>query len=102
MAVSVSEQGSGVASALVAAAEERLAAHGCRRVQIEYTLKPCDPKGRTLHEWYWRLGFRPTAESLCILVGCCLCMSVANCQPQTFQIARKPLRAPEQGAILRT
>jgi hypothetical protein len=44
-------QGAGVASALVRAAEGRLAAHGCSSVQIEYDYSPGDPQSERLRAW---------------------------------------------------
>ena len=45
-------QGSGVASALVAAAEERLASHRCSMIQVEYEYTPGDPYSKRLYDWY--------------------------------------------------
>merc|ERR1719458_2252410 len=59
LAVDPDVQGRGVASALVAAAEQRLLDRGCRNVQIEYHYHPGDPFSERLKDWYeGRLGFR--------------------------------------------
>lgn len=58
LAVDPDVQGRGVASALVAAAEQRLLDRGCRTVQIEYSYYPGDPFSERLKDWYeGRLGF---------------------------------------------
>ncbi|CAK0880822.1 unnamed protein product, partial [Prorocentrum cordatum] len=59
LAVAREAQGAGVASALVAAAERRLAAAGCAAVQIEYEYEVGDEFSERLRQWYeGRLGFR--------------------------------------------
>lgn len=91
LAVAVAEQGNGVATELVSAAERRLMEHGCTQVQIEYMLKPCDSDGRKLHAWYSRLGFETTFGGCWIALCCCVCISCWNCQPATFRVCRKAL-----------
>ncbi|CAK9044392.1 unnamed protein product [Durusdinium trenchii] len=52
-------QGTGVASALVAAAERRLLEAGCRSIQIEYEFTAGDPDSERLLEWYeGKCGFK--------------------------------------------
>ena len=94
LAVAVTDQRTGVATALVCAAEARLAGHGCRQVQIEYTYRPCSRDGPRLHAWYRRLGFRPTPSTCCCTLSLCLCTSLAHCEPSIFMICRKPLGQP--------
>ncbi|CAJ1375109.1 unnamed protein product [Effrenium voratum] len=51
-------QGTGVASALIAAAERRLFLSGCRSIQIEYEFTAGDPESERLLSWYeGRCGF---------------------------------------------
>lgn len=58
LVVDVTAQGSGVASALVAAAEERLRSAGLTQVQMEYEYTPGDPQSERLYRWYeGKLGF---------------------------------------------
>merc|ERR1711998_66258 len=58
LAVDVAEQGTGIASALVRAAEDRLAARGCSSVQIEYEYSPDHAHSLRLESWYeGKLGF---------------------------------------------
>lgn len=58
LAVDPVAQGTGVASALVAAAEQRLAEAGCERVQIEYEYIVGDDHSERLRGWYEsKLGF---------------------------------------------
>mmetsp|Transcript_64101 Transcript_64101/g.181990 ORF Transcript_64101/g.181990 Transcript_64101/m.181990 type:complete len:215 (-) Transcript_64101:249-893(-) len=58
MVVDRAAQGSGVASALVEAAEQRLAQAGCSRIQIEYEYTTGDPFSDRLMQWYeGKLGF---------------------------------------------
>ena len=52
LAVMCSEQKGGIAGAIVAAAEERLAAAGCQHVQIEYEFSPSSPHSQRLCGWY--------------------------------------------------
>ena len=52
LVVDVQAQGSGVASALVAAAEARLFEAGLVQVQIEYEYTPGDPQSERLYNWY--------------------------------------------------
>jgi GNAT superfamily N-acetyltransferase len=52
LVVDVKAQGTGVASALVAAAERRLCELGLTHVQIEYDYTPGDPKSERLYAWY--------------------------------------------------
>ena len=57
VAVDVDAQGTGVASALVRAAEERLAG-ACEQIQIEYEHTPGEAHSERLYEWYeTKLGF---------------------------------------------
>lgn len=59
MAVAPSAQGKGVASALAAAAEQRLAQAGCVLIQIEYEYTGGSEFSERLRQWYeGRLGFR--------------------------------------------
>lgn len=59
LAVDPAAQGTGVASALVAAAEQRLLQHGCTTVSIEYDYSPGDIESERLKGWYeGKLGFR--------------------------------------------
>jgi len=52
-------QGTGVASSLVHAAEQRLYSHGLRRAQIEYSFSKGDPQSERLLAWYEdALGYR--------------------------------------------
>ena len=65
LAVAPEAQGTGVASALVRAAESRLAAAGLRQVQIEYEYTCGDPLAERLHAWYeGSLGFSVSAQPL--------------------------------------
>jgi GNAT superfamily N-acetyltransferase len=58
LSVAEEAQGTGVASALVAAAEERLRAAGLGFVQMEYDFEAGDPLSLRLHKWYeGTLGF---------------------------------------------
>jgi len=58
MVVDLAAQGTGVASALRAAAEERLAAAECKQIQLEYEYTAGDPFSERLMEWYeHRCGF---------------------------------------------
>ena len=58
LVVDVDAQGTGVATALVAAAEQRLSAAGLRAVQIEYSYSRGDPLSERLLAWYeGSLGF---------------------------------------------
>lgn len=58
LVVDIASQRSGVATALVAAAEERLTAGGCSHVQIEYHYVEEDAATVRLASWYeGRLGF---------------------------------------------
>lgn len=58
LAVDPSAQGTGVARALVAAAEHRLARAGCIAVQVEYTYVVGDEASERLRMWYeGSLGF---------------------------------------------
>ena len=58
MVVAVEAQGTGVASALVAAAEERLMDAGLGSCQIEYEYTCGDPQSERLYKWYeGTLGF---------------------------------------------
>ena len=52
LVVDVEAQGTGVASALVAAAEGRLLEAGLRQVQMEYEYTPGDPFSERLYKWY--------------------------------------------------
>jgi len=55
--VDVEYQGQGIASALVAAAEKRLAS-ACEEIQMEYEFDPRDPESVRLRSWYeGKLGF---------------------------------------------
>lgn len=59
MVVDPAAQGSGVASALAVAAEQRLARAGCVAVQIEYQFTVGDEFCERLRGWYeGQLGFR--------------------------------------------
>jgi len=59
LAVDPAAQGTGVATALVAAAEQRLLDHGCTSVQIEYHYHPGDADSERLRGWYeGKLGFK--------------------------------------------
>eukprot|EP00435_Cladocopium_sp_Y103_P018053 s2620_g4.t1 len=52
-------QGTGVASALIAAAERRLLEAGCRSIQIEYEFTAGDPDSERLLQWYeGKCGFK--------------------------------------------
>ncbi|CAL1161745.1 unnamed protein product [Cladocopium goreaui] len=52
-------QGTGVASALIAAAERRLLDAGCRSIQIEYEFTASDPDSERLLQWYeGKCGFK--------------------------------------------
>jgi len=58
LVVNVAAQGTGVAGALVAAAEARLALHGLHQCQIEYEYTCGDPASERLYGWYeGALGF---------------------------------------------
>ena len=58
LTVAEGAQGSGVASALVAAAEARLRAAGLNFVQMEYDFEAGDPLSERLYKWYeGKLGF---------------------------------------------
>lgn len=58
MVVAVEEQGTGVASRLVEAAEDRLMGEGLGNVQIEYEYSAGDELSERLYEWYEKkLGF---------------------------------------------
>jgi GNAT superfamily N-acetyltransferase len=58
LVVDVEAQGTGVASALVRAAEQRLRSHGLQSVQIEYEYTRGDPASERLYAWYeGSLGF---------------------------------------------
>mmetsp|Transcript_85587 Transcript_85587/g.227390 ORF Transcript_85587/g.227390 Transcript_85587/m.227390 type:complete len:225 (-) Transcript_85587:164-838(-) len=58
LAVAATAQGQGVASALVAAAEQRLAEAGCSQIQIEYQYTAGHAYSQRLCDWYEaRLGF---------------------------------------------
>lgn len=52
LAVNPESQGMGVASALVAAAEQRLAQAGLSKVQLEYRYQRGDPQSERLITWY--------------------------------------------------
>ena len=52
LVVDVAAQGTGVATALVTAAEQRLREAGLRQVQIEYEYTPGDPHSERLYGWY--------------------------------------------------
>ena len=52
LVVAVEAQGTGVASALVAAAERRLVEAGLREVQIEYDYERGNPQSERLRAWY--------------------------------------------------
>lgn len=52
LAVDPTHQGRGVASALVAAAEERLAAEGMTAAQIEYSFREGEELSERLYAWY--------------------------------------------------
>eukprot|EP00746_Dinoflagellata_sp_MGD_P152597 gnl/MRDRNA2_/MRDRNA2_83774_c1_seq2.p1 gnl/MRDRNA2_/MRDRNA2_83774_c1~~gnl/MRDRNA2_/MRDRNA2_83774_c1_seq2.p1 ORF type:complete len:203 (+),score=9.26 gnl/MRDRNA2_/MRDRNA2_83774_c1_seq2:16-624(+) len=59
LSVEPSAQGTGVATALISAAEQRLAQHGCIAIQIEYQFVVGDELSERLRLWYeGRLGFR--------------------------------------------
>jgi len=59
MVVERSAQGTGVASALVATAERRLARAGCLGVQIEYQYTVGEEFSERLRQWYeGKLGFK--------------------------------------------
>eukprot|EP00438_Fugacium_kawagutii_P008310 Skav206333 [mRNA] locus=scaffold1420:308203:314882:- [translate_table: standard] len=52
-------QGTGVASALIEAAERRLLEAGCRSIQIEYEFTAGDPDSERLLQWYeGKCGFK--------------------------------------------
>lgn len=58
LSVDPKAQGTGVASALVAAAEQRLSESGCTRIQIEYEYTAGDAYSERLARWYeGKLGF---------------------------------------------
>lgn len=57
LAVDVAAQGTGVGSALVAAAERRIAEE-CQQVHIEYDFMPGDPHTERLRAWYEARGYR--------------------------------------------
>eukprot|EP00929_Paragymnodinium_shiwhaense_P001400 TRINITY_DN101631_c0_g1_i1.p1 TRINITY_DN101631_c0_g1~~TRINITY_DN101631_c0_g1_i1.p1 ORF type:complete len:231 (+),score=52.30 TRINITY_DN101631_c0_g1_i1:52-744(+) len=58
LAVDPAAQGGGVASALVAAAEDRLRQAGCGAVQIEYKYRAGDAAKERLFQWYeQKLGY---------------------------------------------
>jgi len=99
LAVAVDEQASGVGSALVRAAEERLVEHGCTHAQIEYVWEPCRAKGSRLNTWYSQMGFKPTAGSCLLGVFCCLCMSAQRCSPAVFRISRSVLTLFTEGIV---
>ena len=52
LVAAVEAQGTGVASALVAAAERRLVSKGLQNVQIEYEYTPGEPQSERLYRWY--------------------------------------------------
>ena len=59
LSVAQEAQGTGVASALVAAAEARVREAGLRFVQMEYDFVAGDPLSERLYKWYeGKLGFR--------------------------------------------
>eukprot|EP00927_Polykrikos_kofoidii_P052710 TRINITY_DN46631_c0_g1_i1.p1 TRINITY_DN46631_c0_g1~~TRINITY_DN46631_c0_g1_i1.p1 ORF type:complete len:208 (-),score=32.53 TRINITY_DN46631_c0_g1_i1:175-798(-) len=59
LVVDKAAQGTGVASALVEAAERRLHEGGCTEVQIEYEYSANDPHLQRLQDWYeGKLGFK--------------------------------------------
>lgn len=59
LSVDPTAQGTGVASALVSAAERRLILSGCKAVQIEYEYTCGDEFSERLYKWYeGRLGFQ--------------------------------------------
>mmetsp|Transcript_26120 Transcript_26120/g.54858 ORF Transcript_26120/g.54858 Transcript_26120/m.54858 type:complete len:185 (+) Transcript_26120:227-781(+) len=61
LAVDKAVQGTGVASALVAAGEQRLRQAGCQRVQIEYEYSHGHAFSDRLRDWYeGKLGFKNT------------------------------------------
>ena len=65
LVVALEAQGSGVAAALVRAAEARLAAAGCDAVQIEYEHAPGDARSERLAAWYeGSLGFQRSSHWL--------------------------------------
>ena len=91
LAVAPDQQHTGVASALVHAAEQRLAAGGCTRCQIEYSFSSSSSHSSRLAEWYeGRLGFQRTllGRLFGALTG--------------FRMARKPLPPLRHSADLRT
>eukprot|EP00930_Biecheleria_cincta_P044610 TRINITY_DN30704_c0_g1_i1.p1 TRINITY_DN30704_c0_g1~~TRINITY_DN30704_c0_g1_i1.p1 ORF type:complete len:232 (-),score=31.28 TRINITY_DN30704_c0_g1_i1:151-846(-) len=58
MTVDRKVQGTGVGSALVAAAEDRLRCAGCFGIQIEYHYSAGEPRSEHLRDWYeGKLGF---------------------------------------------
>ena len=64
LAVDPAAQGTGVASALVAAAEARLSAAGLREVQIEFDYSKGDPQSERLRAWYeGTCGFKGPGHS---------------------------------------
>lgn len=64
LAVDPVAQGTGVASALVAAAEARLSAAGLREVQIEFDHSKGDPQSERLRAWYeGTCGFKGPGHS---------------------------------------
>ena len=75
LAVMRSEQKHGIAGAIVAAVEERLAAAGCQHVQIEYEFSPSSSHSQRLCAWYeGPLGYKRhsswlTARLIGMLIG---------------------------------
>jgi len=64
LAVDPAAQGTGVASALVAAAEARLSDAGLREVQIEFDFSKGDPQSERLRAWYeGTCGFKGPGHS---------------------------------------
>ena len=63
LAVAPEAQGTGVASALVAAAEQRLASHGISHVQMEYSYSKGEAFSERMLAWYEdTLGYRGPAS----------------------------------------
>ena len=89
LVVESTEQGSGVASALVSAAEARLAAGGCSAVQIEYEFCANDPYSQRLSGWYeGKLNFKRNSFWL---IDRLFGMIIGHRPNTEFRRCRKPL-----------
>lgn len=94
LAVDPSAQGTGVGAALVDAAEERLLAQGCKRVQIEYHYYRGEAESERLKAWYEdRLGFSGSGQGWrCVSKT----LSAAAIKARRHKRASRPLIDPVQ------